>query len=89
MTGLTALYVMGGAVMVAALFLWAVIRGAKAQGKAEAEAEAEKRQTEAITQTERLKDEALARMAEAAAASVSEPAVDARERMRNRPRSTK
>jgi hypothetical protein len=88
-TGWATLGVMGAVCFTIALFLWAVIAGAKKQGAAEANADAEKRQTEAMKQSNEVKDERLARMADAAAASVSEPADSVRERMRKRPANTR
>ena len=67
-----------------ALLLWAVIHGAKETGSEKANADTAKRQLDALKQSEQVKDETLGRMADASAASVSDTAAAARDRMRHR-----
>jgi ABC-type bacteriocin/lantibiotic exporter with double-glycine peptidase domain len=86
---MTALYLMAASVALIAGLVWSAVRRSKRQGAAEANAEAEKRQMEAIKQSETIKDATLARMADADAASVSQPADRIRERMRKRPANTR
>ena len=86
---MTALYAMGAAVVLIAILVGVAVRKAKREGAAEANAEAAEAQVEAIKQSEKVKDETLARMADADAASVSRPAADVRQRMRKRPANTR
>lgn len=81
---MTALYLMGVVCFVIAVLLWAVIRGGKREGAAEANADTAERQVEAMKQSETVKDERLARMADAGAAVATEPAARIRDRMQRR-----
>lgn len=84
-----ALYALAGAVILIAVVVGMAIRRAKREGAAEANAEAAEAQIEAMRQSEDVKDATLARMADADAASVSQPADRIRERMRKRPTDTR
>lgn len=89
MTGLATLGLMGAICLIAFVIVWAAVRASARAGAAEANEEAAVRQTEILKQSEKVKDETLARMADAGAASVSRTASDARERMRKRSPTTR
>lgn len=89
MSGFYALAGMGAICLVALVLVYAAIRAAGRASAAEANEAATKRLIEAIQQQETIKDERLSRMADAAAASVDEPADRIRERLRKRPTNTR
>lgn len=86
---MTTLYLMGAVCLVIAVLLWAVIRGGKREGAAEAKVEAREQTIAAVQKAAEADRKATERMADAQAASVSEPVSSARERMRKRPPGTR
>lgn len=86
---MTTLYLMGATCLVIAVLLWAVIRGGKREGAAEARAEARDQTIAAVQKAADADRQTLGRMADADAASVSDTADLARERMRKRPPATR
>jgi hypothetical protein len=84
-----ALYAMGAVCLVIGGLLWSALRASGRAAAAEAHEEDVKRRLDELKQSEIRKDETLARMAEADAASGSEPADRIRDRMRKRPTNTR
>lgn len=75
--------------LIAAFLVYAALRASGRAAAAEANEAAHKRLVEAIEQEKRADAERIARMADAAAASVDEPASRIRDRMRKRPANTR
>lgn len=87
--GFYALAGMGAVVLIALVVVWSALRASGRAAAAEANEAAHKRLVEAIEQEKRADAERIARMADAAAASVDEPASRIRDRMRKRPANTR
>jgi hypothetical protein len=75
---------MGAVVLIAAIIVLAAVRAAGRAGAAEADGEAAKRQVDAVIRDAETDKETLGRMADVQAASVSDTASAARQRMRDR-----
>lgn len=87
--GFYAIAGMGAVVVIALAVVWSALRASGRAAAAEANEAAHKRLVEAIEQEKKADAERIARMADAAAASVDEPASRIRDRMRKRPANTR
>lgn len=84
-----ALYAMGAVCLVIGGLLWSALRASGRAAAAEAHEADVNRRLDELKQSEIRKDETLARMAEADAASGVEPVSAVRERLRKRPTNTR